>query len=325
MLNAKQIAALSPDVRLLYTSGVKLVNDDLMYIVQNAIRKIRQQSRVRAVDRLADNLVNFGNNGGWARAKAAELAKEIFRTDKGAPTGGTPGEWRSIEFECIFNDMVAIESFVLEIRKAGLTRLVTLKTDGSVQRSERDRSGEPREVVFSYCCGNEESVRKFCSILQSRAYVNKTCGTHVHFDMRGKQESDVKLAGGRLARYVPLLKRMLPESRRNNQYCRDTINGLGERGNRYAFVNLHSFGKHKTIEVRGHSGTISATKILNWIAICETIMCKRTRATKEVTNCSELAALYSMDADLAKYMADRENEFSNTTTDEREDRGAVAA
>jgi hypothetical protein len=325
MLNAKALATLPPDVRMLYESGVRLQTNDLLYAVQFHIRTLRQRTRVRAVDSLFDRLIEFGNDGGWMRAKSAELAQEIFRTDKGAPTGGMVGEWRSIEFECIFNDRAAVDTFVLEIRKAGLTRVTTVKGDGSVARSDSDRNGVPHEVVFSYCRGNEESVRKFCAILQPRAYVNKTCGTHVHFDMRGKSEADVKLMGGRMARYVPLLKRMLPESRRTNQYCRDSINGLGERGSRYSFVNMHAYGRHQTIEIRGHSGTISADKILNWIAVCETIMSKRTRATKDVTNCAELADLYEMPENIKAYMVKRESDFSAATMDEQEDRYARAA
>ncbi len=323
MLNAKQMKALPADVRAVYTSGVHIQTADILYAVQQHVRSARNKSRSRAVDLLVSKLMDFGNTGEWARAKAVELAKEIFRTDKGAPKGGTDGQWYSIEFECIFNDPKAVDDFVREVRIAGFTNLTTVKTDGSVARNDRDRTGEPREVVFSYMRGNEASVHKLCSLLKGRAYVNKTCGTHVHFDMRGKDEAAVKLAGGRLARYVPVLKRMLPESRRNNQYCKDTINGIGNRGSRYAFVNLHSYGKHQTLEVRGHSGTISAAKILNWIQICDTIMNKRTRATEDVTTTAQLAGLYGFDAELTTYMAARETEFANTTAHENEDRVAA--
>lgn len=89
------------------------------------------------------------------------------------------------------------------------------------------------------------------------------------------------------------------------------MNGF-RNGSRYAFVNCHSYRKHKTLEIRGHSGTIDADKILNWIGICAAIMFKRGAIEQQTTMAGVIGAV-GMSADLADYAFRRVNQFNPTT------------
>lgn len=110
--------------------------------------------------------------------------------------------------------------------------------------------------------------------------VNKSCGIHVHFDA---SEFNLQTWKNLLVTYTSLeqtIDSFMPESRRHNQYCQslrsltsarhiDAASSLAELSNlyrtRYTKVNLQSYTRHKTVEFRQHGGSISFTKISQWI------------------------------------------------------------
>ncbi len=291
--------------------------------VQRAVRNVRVNNRADGNDVLARRARDFATPGSWGASRIREFGRML---DIGKTPPNT-GNWRTIEFECIFRSNTALTTFRSQVRAAKLAQVTTIKHDGSVHRNRttcydgcngaNDSEGVPMEIVFSFQKTNEASVTTFCKMLNEHAYVNHSCGTHVHFDMRGSSEAEVTLKGGRIAKYAKILRKMLPAERRNNHYCREDIN-TPVRGDRYSFVNLQAFPKHGTIEVRAHSGTLNATKILNWIAICDVMMSKRVRATSEISNCLDLALLYDMPRDVRNYMVAREAKFNDAAMGEAE-------
>jgi hypothetical protein len=208
----------------------------------------------------------------------------------------------------------------------GLGNFVTIQEDKSIKRNPYDVVGVTNEVVLTYRTGNEDAVRKFCKCLKGRAYVNKTCGTHFHIDMRHLTEDKVTEYGTRLARAVPALRLLLPVERRTNKHCQEIINttktkcnscgrlacNCGVQPHKYTFVNLAAFNKHKTIEIRGHSGTINADKIINWIKLCETIMFAPFTAPVQVATIEDLIERYRLDKELTAYVKERHAKFSET-------------
>lgn len=225
----------------------------------------------------------------------------------------------------IFKSQDACEEFGHAVRVAGLADYVTVKKDNSIKRNNYDVMGVPHEIVLSYRKGNEKAVKDFCRCLKGRAYVNPTCGTHFHIDMRNMDEKKVTLYGTRIAHAVPALRLLLPKERRENQYCKTIINTTKTecvkcgklscdchvQPHKYAFVNLAAWNKHKTIEVRGHSGTINADKILNWIALCEIIMLSPEADGKTILTVNELIKSFSLDEDLAAYVIERFKKFAD--------------
>lgn len=73
----------------------------------------------------------------------------------------------------------------------------------------------------------------------------------------------------------------MPESRRNNRYCRSlreiteqninnaqsiiALQEIAFENTRYFKVNPQSYSRHKTIEFRQHAGSINYDKISNWV------------------------------------------------------------
>ena len=318
-----------PEHRVLYDLGFRLTSYAIRQEIQAQVRNIRQQfNHANLIDPFEQKRKQFGDaTGNWGKAKIKELEKIIF--DDSKPISESfRGQWRSIEFELIFRNENAMNEFTRAVRAKGLSSVVTIKKDGSLRPDEDDRGALCKEVCFSYKAGDEELVRYVCNQLSSktngidRAYVNNTCGLHVHFDMRGVDEKQVKQYGQRLARCVPALKRILPKPRRDSQFCAKAINDINGREmgknhidhERYAFINMKAYRRFQTIEVRGHSGTLNATKILNWIALCEKIMTTRIRfksETHEIENPMDLIKAYKLDTKLANYVQERFVKFNN--------------
>lgn len=221
------------------------------------------------------------------------------------------GLWRGIEFECIFNNYNGVDKFRRFLRNNNYNDFVEIGDDGSIDLDNDDTfDASTAEIKVLFKKGNEKMVRDICRFLRHKAKVNTSCGTHVHFDMRHLHESVVKVIGYRLACSIPALKTILPRSRRRNEWCHHDI-GEMDGDTRYAFVNLTAYRKYKTIEVRAHSGTLNARKILNWIAICEHIM-----YNPEVSHCKdidELCSNYKFKRSLKKYIRDRYDQVNAVT------------
>jgi hypothetical protein len=113
----------------------------------------------------------------------------------------------------------------------------------------------------------EPRLYRFCEMLRSHR-VDKTCGLHIHLDMRGKTEAYVEKLAKKLDKWLVQLQELLPSSRRNNNYAQFGFS----RSDRYHAVNFTSFSKFRTLEIRVHSGTCDYTKILSWLRLLELLV-----------------------------------------------------
>jgi hypothetical protein len=148
------------------------------------------------------------------------------------------------------------------------------ETDGSV-RWTGDRNDEnhakglydPREYRFLVRRSTlEVKLDRIAKVLSGHR-VNKTCGLHLHLDMRGRSMEDVLKIAKKANKWLFALRTFVPESRRDNTYCKWGIS----RNDRYRAVNVCSFDRHQTLEFRLHSGTTDYTKILSWVRLVELI------------------------------------------------------
>lgn len=125
-------------------------------------------------------------------------------------------------------------------------------------------------------------LEKVCRVLkQKNAYINRTCGLHIHFDAQAIGLDHTKSILINYAHYEAVIDSFMPNSRRGNSngYCQSlrsqtrriesarSMNALVDSvlTNRYYKVNLQSYTRHKTIEFRQHSGTIEFEKISTWV------------------------------------------------------------
>lgn len=124
----------------------------------------------------------------------------------------------------------------------------------------------------------EEILYDVCTLLRKHeARVNKTCGLHVHLDVRAKLlNGEHQRIYERLVKAQNLLFSVVPPTRRTNHYCKKSTMSRG-LSDRYRAINRTAISKYKTIEVRLHSGSTNAKKIWLWVAL----LCR-------IANCQEL-------------------------------------
>lgn len=182
------------------------------------------------------------------------------------PLGGKPHI--GVEIECGVD--CSEECLRTDFARAGLGTKVSVVYDGSVHVDDRTA------VEVRVCDAQEriaETIRSVCDVLNNRsAKVNRTCGLHVHIDMRKR---DWRSCYTKLYRMLPWLYAIVAESRRcggeGRQYCKRN----GPRppdGDRYHALNVESIRQHNTLEVRLHHGTVDATKIVNWVYLLTRIV-----------------------------------------------------
>lgn len=185
------------------------------------------------------------------------------------------------------------------IKKAKIPN-VTLKRDSSIDPPDNYFDVEVN-ILFNR--KNYKPLKKLCQLLNKLgADINDSCGLHVHLDCRDlgtnlgnkhpsldgyKYDSttakEVLRRGERLGKALPLMLKMVYESRRDNEYCDPFVGSLD--GGRTA-VNLSAFREHGSIEVRLHHGTVNFDTIKNWTEFLYFI--SRNKIESEVEKITEL-------------------------------------
>lgn len=259
--------------------------DNIKNIINELLSKLKEKRKSNKIVKQENhdmNGINYNTTGGVFTSKNTILKLQetvntvdrIRRSKK--PHSKIKDNYIGVELELLAkinrNDL---EKKFIEARLAGN---IHIKDDGSIQKE--NKTDFPHEVTI-LCKQTDyiEVIQRVCSVLNSKevdAFVNNSCGMHVHFDVRNRKPEKVFT---NLVRLLPLLKQMVPATRVDTdhamQYCALNNTDVLEkskhptgRDTRYQAVNPESVGKYKTVEVRIHSGTTSAAKIINWIKTC---------------------------------------------------------
>jgi hypothetical protein len=190
---------------------------------------------------------------------------------------------------------------------------INIGEDGSINVDD-DNEETALEARILTSIDDLSNLEAFCKVLSEvGAKVNKSCGLHVHLDMRDYERRPSTVVS-RLEAALPLLRAMIPKSRVDNTYCSNDVgskaNGSG-RGDRYSAINdLDAFDKFKTIEIRLHSGTVSFTKISNWIRILYSIARSEGRVSEHTIEA--YASKFNWSAGLVAYIVTRIKKFNPT-------------
>ena len=145
--------------------------------------------------------------------------------------------------------------------------------------------------------GLEELNRAATALNSAGVKVDRRCGFHVHFDASRMSLKAVRNLFKLWLKFEDVLDTFQPESRRgnNNDYCRsnleaecrdatthratcdqafrklDACRSMQDLGNlyptRYRKLNVQSFFRHRTLEVRQHAGTTCPQKITSWVRL----------------------------------------------------------
>ena len=249
----------------------------------------------------------------------------VKKLQNGESTKVPKGKYISIEIECIFPGYRSLYAMkkalaIYCVKNSGVH--VEVKGDGSISYDE-DEGERGIEVVLSVPANAYGMhIKNVCKILNSwRVRVNKSCGLHAHFDMRKLPYNTALRYARNIGRQVHLLFQIVPQSRRDNEYCTNEI--VSERdGSRYAVVNMTAYDRHSTIEVRLHSGTTNPTKIINWIEVLDLLM--HTPLRSECKTWEELLEKINASDELCSYVLSRRTELTASCGDDDEDTGLPA-
>jgi len=202
-----------------------------------------------------------------------------------------------IEFLGLGNDedaRYALPDFLFEERCYGGYRC-RMHHDGSVKScSEHDNTEHctddchdedwiehGAEIVtrpLKVCEESFDEVRMiFIALNEAGAWVNNSCGIHVHIDAEFVRSYPDKQAFFRLARamyakYEDAIDTRMDRHRQRgrNTYCQSMKVERDEYvyNDRYFKLNTASFVRHGTIEFRHHHGSLDAEEVIAWAKSC---------------------------------------------------------
>lgn len=201
---------------------------------------------------------------GTVMKKLREQAIREMALSSLKPSPNDPSKYVGIEIECASSldtqDMIDH----IASKKPSLHKYVRVGSDGSIRTEEKF----PHAIEFRLMVSEEKRnqvILDFLEVTKGLIKVNSSCGLHVHLDMRSRNYG---VCFEQLYVAMPILMSMVPESRRSNTYCKENKDKKAwnkSSTDRYQVLNPTSFRKYKTLEIRIHSATTSAKKIINWV------------------------------------------------------------
>jgi hypothetical protein len=204
-----------------------------------------------------------------------------------------------------------------------LAGYVMIKNDGSVSVNQREA------VELNVCAPisrYKEILKGVTDVLNGdpevSARVNKTCGLHVHLDVR-EWRNDFNALSDKYARLISvqgILYSMQPQSRQDNTYCKKTKSRSIVRGaSRYQGINAQSIWKYTTIETRLHAGTTDYTKITNWVDLIAGVMYSTSPVPKRaLTRVESIFKYFPIASSLLGYINQRVRQFTDSHAEEAE-------
>jgi len=152
-----------------------------------------------------------------------------------------------------------------------LSKYGKVQDDGSISPTGKI-GGYGEEFASNVFSGDLllETIDKVCeSLSNSGAKINKTCGLHVHLDMRRETEIAQENIFYAWQAFEKIFFAVTSISRRGNHFCRSIDNSrtyeIAKGMGRYNTLNVTAYDKHQTFEIRLHQSTLEPTNIKNWV------------------------------------------------------------
>ena len=208
------------------------------------------------------------------------------------------------------------------IRNGDLPRGWRVKSDPSVH------GGRGLELVSPPLSGDEglAQVRTACEWLTANGgRVDRSAGLHVHHDAADLGAEGIARMARMYADNQSLINYLVSPSRRGHGYARPLTSGdvdyidrsLGVGSGRYIAaptrylaLNVTSFGRHGTVEIRQHQGTLNYRKVEAWIAFGQGLCDAAAEArTVNATGIRGLLDAIRVDEDNAAFLIGRAVQF----------------
>lgn len=189
-------------------------------------------------------------------------------------TPKTRTKYLGIEIE--FISTVSRVDLCMMLSKKGLSEYVTVSDDGSIDVTEEYEIDIEVKILVPQN-KYKTIVPKILKVLKRVGQVNRSCGLHVHLDMRSRNASKCYT---KLVNSLEYLKTKVSPDRVDGEYCRlNTYNNMDNHtkhsSNRYWAINPQSLAQHKTLEVRMKESTLDSKEVLSWINDLITIVDKK--------------------------------------------------
>lgn len=201
------------------------------------------------------------------------------------------------------NNSSVREDLMDAISRAKITN-VSVRDDGSLD------SDTGVEICFLFDASKGyKKLEKLCRILNDfDAKIDRECGLHVHLDYHGLNPKELPKVGNHFAKFLPMLTKFVPVSRRDNDYCLPIVSDT----KRYSAINLTAFNRHETIEVRLHGGSTNFEKIKNWIELLVRIKKRYNRGSvvPKIKNYQDFMDVLRLPDSLAGYYDKRLQKFN---------------
>lgn len=202
-----------------------------------------------------------------------------------------------LEFNTINN--VNQQMIADSLKGAGLARYVNVTTDGSCGWEVRVLLAEDDFI---------EPLTKIMKVIKDLGHgTDQRCGTHVHFDMRNR---DVKLVYENLFKTQRFLRKFITKDRKvNKRYCKmnksETFDKQLSLGDRYYALNVESYSRHKTVEIRMHQGTLNPGELVPWIQLLLKVVNYKQAIPVRINTLKQARKQLEIDETLSKNLEER--------------------
>lgn len=240
--------------------------------------------------------------------KKERKIKELGEIKK--PSSSSKANFVGIEIEFFSNKLSNFRDLLVE---HNLEKNCHPQRDSSIEPNDPDQ--QPCELtVLCKEKSVEDVLRRVCNVLAIvDANVNKSCGLHVHIDVRNRN-------AGRIFKNLVTAQQLFfdlcPKSRKRNGYCKkqaesDLYQAI-EGCDRYYGINAHAVSKYKTVECRIHSGTVEFKKIFNWVTLLLSVakIPSESPINFSESNLNKLKGLLNLSDDLHNYIKERITKFT---------------
>lgn len=178
------------------------------------------------------------------------------------------------------------------VNGTGTSEVCDCDEDEADYCDHEESDGQGLEAVSPILQGADgyEQVKKMVDAMRAAGgSIDRTCGFHVHHDVRDMTADQVAYLLSFYMDNQTVIDTMLAPSRRSsrsNQWCRPyqdeekrRIKQMAKSGQgfanyyeRYKTINVQSFAKYGSIEIRQHQGTLNFSKIVNWVKFGQAIV-----------------------------------------------------
>jgi hypothetical protein len=150
------------------------------------------------------------------------------------------------------------------------SRWNSFTTDGSITTDCQDEAvARYQEYKAFLNINNQENWDKVQNTLKlltdAGGRINKSCGCHVHIDMRNRPSATYYRIAGRVRdAFKSWLHRTISPRRATNRYCSVWADS---QASRYSAINTHCHSEHNTVEVRVGMPTLNFWKLKMWASL----------------------------------------------------------